>query len=30
VLALTWLQFAAQKRWVYYAGDDRDSGDKDG
>jgi multiple sugar transport system permease protein len=30
VLALTWLQFWGQKRWVYYAGDERDSGGKDG
>jgi multiple sugar transport system permease protein len=30
VLALTWLQFWGQKRWVFYAGDERDSGGKDG
>ena len=30
VLALTWLQFWGQKRWVYYAGDERDTGGKDG
>jgi multiple sugar transport system permease protein len=30
VLALTWLQFWGQKRWVYYAGDERDVGGKDG
>jgi multiple sugar transport system permease protein len=30
VLAFTWIQFAAQKRWVYYAGDVPSSGDKDG
>ena len=30
VLALTWLQFTAQKRWVFYAGDERDAGGKDG
>jgi multiple sugar transport system permease protein len=30
VLALTWLQFWGQKRWVFYAGDERDSGDKNG
>jgi multiple sugar transport system permease protein len=30
VLALTLSQFSAQKRWVYYAGDERSSGDKDG
>ena len=30
VLALTWIQFWGQKRWVYYAGDERDSGGKDG
>jgi multiple sugar transport system permease protein len=30
VLALTLIQFSAQKRWVYYAGDERSSGDKDG
>jgi multiple sugar transport system permease protein len=30
VLALTWLQFAAQKRWVFYAGDEGDTGGKNG
>ena len=30
VLALTWFQFWAQKRWVFYAGDERDAGGKDG
>jgi multiple sugar transport system permease protein len=30
VLALTFVQFTLQKRWVYYAGDERGSGDRDG
>ena len=30
VLALTWMQFWGQKRWVFYAGDEHDSGGKDG
>ena len=30
VLALTWFQFWAQKRWVFYAGDEREAGGKDG
>ena len=30
VLALTWLQFSAQKRWVYYAGDEPSAGGKNG
>jgi multiple sugar transport system permease protein len=30
VLTLTWLQFWGQKRWVFYAGEERDAGGKDG
>jgi multiple sugar transport system permease protein len=30
VLGLTVVQFTLQKRWVYYAGDERDSGNRDG
>lgn len=30
VLALTVVQFTMQKRWVFYAGDDRPEGDKNG
>jgi multiple sugar transport system permease protein len=30
VLALTWAQFTLQKRWVYYAGDERSSEGRDG